>query len=111
MYDESAWYASTACQSPSTNSRNRRRSVVRIILVPIPKLVPRLPEIIAGRGHCAWSLSAYTGAPAKVVDTVGTRQFDPERDRTAGFVRPGPTFHAQSLGGAHLDQGACIFGS
>lgn len=79
--------------------------------MPIPELIPRLPEIIAGRNHRSWPDNLHSGATGEVADAVGSGEFDFEGDGGGGFVGFGPVFgHTQRLRHAHLDQGAGVSG-
>jgi intergrase/recombinase len=73
-------------------------------LIPIPELVPGLPEILPGTGHSTRPLDTHARPPHKIVDAFRGCQFNPERDRALRFIGPGPALHAQRLGSTHLNQ-------
>src|SRR6266496_3279941 len=79
-------------------------------LIPIPKLVPRLPERISRRCHRAWTLKTHACSSHEITGAIGRCQFHFERHRTRRFIRFGPVAQTQRLRDKHLDQGAGIFG-
>src|SRR5437870_5424988 len=79
-------------------------------LIPIPELVPRLPEILPGTGHRTRPLETHTRPPHEIVDAVRRCQLNPEGYRSRWLIGLWPVFHAQRLGRAHLDQRTRVLG-
>ena len=77
--------------------------------MPIPELIPGVPEVVRCRGDGARPFNLHAGATREVVGAFGFREFDTERDWPFELVGRGPVAHTEGLRNAHFDQGTGIF--